>query len=191
MSAGVTATVAAVTAADFGSFVEYLNDHLSDNGAGGLYFQPLQRDASRVPPEKSAAFLAGLEIPVGSPGWRRVWVARSAERQIIGHVDLRAHPERFAEHRCLLGMGVHRRHRAQGLGAALLLHAEQWASGTAGLEWIDLHVLSGNEAAVRLYLRTGFTRVGEIPEMFRIDGRNLAYTSMTKRVAKGGSSLRT
>ena len=184
MSRSPAAAVEPVTAAEFGLFVEYLNDHLSDSGAGGPYFQPLQRGTSRLPPEKEAAFLAGLDIPLGSAGWRRAWVARSAERQIIGHVDLRSHPERFAEHRCLLGMGVHRGYRKLGLGATLLSHAEQWASTTAGLEWIDLQVLSENEVAIRLYLRMGFTKIGEIPEMFRIDGRALSYTSMTKRLTK-------
>jgi ribosomal protein S18 acetylase RimI-like enzyme len=184
MSPNPASAVEPVTAAEFSSFVEYLNDHLSDNGAGGLYFQPLQRSASRLPPEREAAFRAGLDIPNGSIGWRRVWVARSAERQIIGHVDLRSHPERFAEHRCLLGMGVHRDHRKLGLGAVLLSHAEEWASATAGLEWLDLQVLSENELAIRLYRRIGFTKTGEVPEMFRIDGRSLSYTAMTKRLAK-------
>src|SRR5689334_6859422 len=34
-------------------------------------------------------------------------------------------------------------------GATLLSHAEQWASTTAGLEWIDLQALSENELAIR------------------------------------------
>jgi ribosomal protein S18 acetylase RimI-like enzyme len=184
MSKGADSSIQPVTAAEFSSFVEYLNDHLSDNGVGGQYFLPLQRDTSRLPLEKEASFRAGMDIPVGRAAWRRVWVARSPEHQIVGHVDLCSHPERFTEHRCLLGMGVHREHRRLGLGAALLAYSERWASAIAGLEWMDLKVLSANEPAIRLYLRAGFIKVGEVADMFMIDGRALSYSAMTKKLAK-------
>jgi len=177
-------TIEAVTTSSLDSFIEYLNDHLADNGVGGRYFQPLPENASRVPPQMEEAFRSGVEIPVGNPGWSRQWVARSPDRKIIGHIGLRARLEPFAEHRCLLGMGVDCNHRRSGVGAALLSYAEQWAATIAKLEWIDLQVLSGNAPAIRLYLRTGFTRTGELPEMFRIDGQTLAYTSMSKRLVK-------
>jgi RimJ/RimL family protein N-acetyltransferase len=173
-----------VTTAEFSSFVEYLNDHLADNGVGGQYFLPLNRDSRRVPPAIESSFQVGIDTPVGGAGWRRVWVARSSEGQIVGHVDLRCRPERFAAHRCVLGMGVHRDHRRLGLGAALLSYGEQWAADVAGLEWIDLDVLSTNEAAIRLYLRAGFIKIGEVPDMFMIDGRAHAYTTMTKKLAR-------
>ncbi|QNM97606.1 GNAT family N-acetyltransferase [Chitinimonas koreensis] len=178
------ATIEPLAAAEFAHFLDYLDDHLQDNGADGVgYFQPQPRGATRFPPERAAAFQAGLDIPVGEPGWRRAWVARNAERWIVGHVDLRGHPERFTEHRCLLGMGVARNYRKAGLGFALLACAEQWALVTAGLEWIDLQVMSENLPAIRLYGRAGFMKIGEIPEMFRIDGREYSYTFMSKRLA--------
>ena len=143
----------------------------------------LYRKASHVSTyEKEQLFRAGLNLPVGSPGWRRAWVARASDRQIVGHVDLRSHPVRFAEHRCLLGMGVDRNHRRLGLGAALLSHASEWALANTGLEWLDLEVLSTNEPAIRLYLRAGFVKVGEVAEMFKMDGRLFAKTTMTKRL---------
>jgi ribosomal protein S18 acetylase RimI-like enzyme len=167
----------------FDEFLGYLDDQFSDNGKGDTpYFAPLARSESRIPPEKAASFRNGLQVPVGSPGWRRAWAARSPRGQLAGHVDLRAHRERCTEHRCLLGMGVHRDHRRLGLGATLIAHAEAWAMANTVIEWIDLQVLSGNEPALRLYLRAGFTRVGEVPEMFRMDGRSFAETTMTKRL---------
>jgi ribosomal protein S18 acetylase RimI-like enzyme len=81
-------------------------------------------------------------------------------------------------------MGVHRNHRRLGLGAALLYHATEWALAKTELEWLDLQVLSTNEAAMRLYLRAGFTKVGEIAEMFKFDGRLFSDTKMTKRLRK-------
>ena len=173
-----------IDTAQFDEFLNYLDDQLSDNGKGGTpYFAPLAQGDPRLPPDKVAAFRDGLQLPVGSRGWRRAWVARSPNRQLIGHVDLRSHKERYAEHRCLLGIGVHRDHRRLGLGAILIAHAENWALANTALEWIDLQVFSANESAVRLYLRSGFTKIGEVTEMFKIDGRAFSETTMTKWLA--------
>lgn len=169
---------------EFDAFMDYLNDHLSDNGANSTgYFQPLSRAQSVFPVERAVAFRNGLEIPVGSPGWRRAWTARTSTGQFVGHVDVRAHPEQYASHRCLLGLGVDRRYRKQGLGLALLETAHLWAVEDAKLEWIDLQVLSSNQAAIDLYSRVGFTKVGEWPDMFKIDGNLFSYTAMTRRLA--------
>lgn len=168
--------------ADFALVLDYLNDHLSDNGRDGTaYFQPLPRGESRFPADKADAFKTGMAIDVGLPGWRRVWVARDKNGRIAGHIDLRAHPERHASHRCLLGMGVDREVRQQGLGGALLAHAAQWAL-VSGIQWIDLQVLSVNTPAINLYQRNGYRITGEIPDMFHIDGQYFSYTSMTMRL---------
>lgn len=167
----------------FDEFILYLNDHLRDNGSVEAgYFQPLPRAGSAYPPERASVFLDGMAKNVASPGWRRAWVARSRDGRIAGHIDLRAHPEDFAQHRCLLGMGVDRRHRRAGMGAALLSHARQQARDGGMLEWIDLQVISANVAALGLYRRAGFITVGERPDMFRIDGESFGYTTMSMRL---------
>jgi len=175
-----THTITSLLPAEFDVFLEYLNSHLADNGNNGqAYFQPLSRDASRFPTNKAEAFKTGMRVAVGAAGWRRVWVVRDAGGRIVGHIDLRAHGERFATHRCLLGMGVQRGHRQLGLGGRLVAHAEQWAI-EAGFAWIDLQVLSVNAPAIKLYERAVFQKTGEIPDMFRIDGLSFSYTSMSK-----------
>ncbi|MDB5935670.1 MAG: hypothetical protein JWQ01_3014 [Massilia sp.] len=174
------ATIEPLRAEDFSGFIAYLNDHLSDNGgAGAGYFQPLPRAASAFDPERAAVFKAALDAAVGSRGWRRAWVARSERRQIVGHIDLRAHPDGFTQHRGLLGMGVDRDHRRAGLGGALIAHARSWATEVAQLEWLDLQVISANEAALALYRRAGFVKAGEMTDMFRIDGHSFSYTTMS------------
>jgi len=167
-------------------FFGYLNDHCTDNGKDGTgYFLPRSQSDPRLPADKEKSFRDGLSVPIGSLGWRRAWTARDADRRTVGHVDLRSHPVAFAEHRCLLGMGVHREYRRVGLGTALLAHATQWALRHTHLEWIDLEVLSDNAPALRLYARAGFVKVGEVPEMFRIDGRLFSCTAMAKRLRNG------
>ena len=175
--------IESLPATDFASFVAYLNDHLSDNGGPGTgYFQPLPRSLSAFPADREAAFRNGFDAAVGERGWRRLWVARAADERIVGHVDLRAHPDSFAEHRCLLGMGVDRHHRRAGLGAALIAHARDWATTVARLDWIDLQVIGENRAALALYQRTGFITTGQIQDMFRIDGNSFSYTTMSLRL---------
>lgn len=161
----------------------YLNDHLSDNGSAGTgYFQPMPRGRSMFPAECEAALRSGFDAAIGERGWRRTWVARATDGTIAGHVDLRAHPEAYAAHRCLLGMGVDRGHRRAGLGAALIAHARHWATTVARLEWIDLQVISENQAALALYRHTGFVVAGEMKEMFKIDGKTFSYTTMSTRL---------
>jgi ribosomal protein S18 acetylase RimI-like enzyme len=176
------AAIEALGVDDFGQFVTYLNDHMADNGGDAGYFQPLPRRASSMPPERARAFRDGLDVAVGSRGWRRAWVARSPEGRIVGHIDLRSHADGFTGHRCLLGMGVDRNSRRAGLGAALIAHARRWAAEVARLEWIDLQVISENQAALALYRRAGFNTAGEITDMYRIDGNSFSYTTMSLRL---------
>jgi RimJ/RimL family protein N-acetyltransferase len=175
-----TPNIASLDSSGFDEFLIYVNDHLSENGnAETGYFQPLSKNTSIFPVDRAVAFREGLEAQVGTKGWRRAWVARSRDGEIVGHIDLRAYPENFSQHRCLLGMGVHRCHRRAGLGLAMIRHVQQWALDIAKLEWIDLQVLSENKSAIALYQPAGFSKAGEVEKMFKIDGRYFSYTTMT------------
>jgi ribosomal protein S18 acetylase RimI-like enzyme len=175
--------ICSVAASELPALFVYLDDHLQDNGrAGTPLFQPMARADSRFPVDKRAAFAIGLHAEVGAPGWRRAWMALDEDGAIRGHIDLRARPERAAAHRCLLGMGVHRDARRQGLGERLLDTALAWARTQPGLDWVDLEVLSNNAPARRLYERCGFNFAGELPDLFRIDGETHGYVYMTYRL---------
>lgn len=165
-------------AADLPPFFVYLDDHLRDNGRDGApLFQPLSRAQSQLPPGLKVAFIEGLAIPVGEPGWRRLWLAVDSRGSIAGHIDLRARPEPLARHRAMLGMGVHRAYRRRGLGTQLVDTAVDWARSQDGLKWIDLEVLSENRPAVALYLRSGFAMTARVEDMLEIDGvsQDLSY----------------
>ena len=175
-------TIRPATAADFPALFAYMDDHLSDNGRGGTaLFMPISRSESGFPRDKESNMRKGIGVPVGQHGWRRPWIALTADGAIAGHVDLRARLEIACAHRALLGMGVHRDHRRQGQGAKLVEVAAAWAR-QQGIAWIDLDVLSQNAPAIALYLRCGFSLAGEIPDMFRIDGASLGHTFMTRKV---------
>ena len=180
---GAALAIQSVAPADLPALFVYLDDHLQDNGRDGTpLFQPMARAESRFPVDKRAAFAIGLNADVGAPGWRRAWMALAEDGTICGHADLRARPERAASHRCLLGMGVHRDFRRQGVGERLLATALDWAHKQPGLDWVDLEVLSNNTPARRLYERCGFSFAGELPDLFRIDGESHGYVYMTYRL---------
>ena len=164
-------------------FLTYLDDHLSDNGLGETpLFQPLSRAESKVPDTLRRSFHFGLEMPIEEMGWRRVWVAKGGNGSIVGHIDLRGRLERHAPHRALLGMGVDRDHRRMGVGRLLMETAFKWAKEETQLEYIDLQVLSQNQAAIRLYEKNGFQKIGEVVDMFRIDGHSYNYAYMGKKL---------
>ena len=62
-------------------------------------------------------------------------------------------------HVARLGMGVHKDHRGQGLGRALM-EATIRKVRSSGLEKIELSVYSSNAAAIALYLKLGFAEEG-------------------------------
>lgn len=160
-------------------FFRYLSDHLADNGTEFTgYFHPLPRGVSGFPADKEASFRQGLNIAIGQSGWRRGWLACDGDGSIIGHVDLRARFEPNTSHRCLLGMGVHRDHRRQGIGLALLEHAKAWAL-TENFVWMDLQVFATNHRAIQLYRKAGFEQTGETPDLFRLDGQSIGDISMS------------
>lgn len=176
-------SISATQAALLEKFFSYLRDHVADNGAEDCgYFLPMPRSESRFSPEREQCFRAAMARPLHESGWRRLWLALSQAGEVLGHIDLRGHSEEHATHRCLLGLGVRRDCRRAGVASALIEHAQLWAC-TQGFRWIDLQVLSVNQRAQRLYGRAGFLNVGEIPEMFELDGQTFGYTSMCLRLS--------
>ncbi|MFS2017791.1 GNAT family N-acetyltransferase [Massilia sp. GER05] len=177
-------TIRPANEADLAPFFAYLDDHLRDNGADGTpLFQPIAPGQPRLPAGLRIAFIKGIDIPAGQPGWRRLWLAIDAYGDIAGHIDLRGRPEPAATHRAMLGMGVHRVWRRRGLGRRLLETAAAWARAETDIEWIDLEVLSDNRPAVELYARAGFTTVARVADMLRIAGvgHDLSYMSLRLR----------
>ena len=165
------------------TFFAYLEDQLKDNGRNGTpLFQPQSRDAPGIDTEKAAQFRASLDVDIGKAQWRRAWGAFDPSRAFAGHIDLRAHPDHYTSHRAVLGMGVHRNHRGQGVGRSLVDFVISWALQNTAIEWIDLTFLGGNTPAERLYRRAGFTEVATIQDMFRIDGQSVHDVLMTKRI---------
>ncbi len=164
-------------------FLVYLNDHISDNGKGSSpLFLPISRNNLHIPKEVAGSFRQGLSISIDELGWRRVLIAVNKKSEIIGHVDLKSHNQNYTHHRVVMGMGVHRDYRNIGMGNLLVKSIVDWANRETGIEHIDLWVLAENSPAIRLYEKLGFQRIGEVEDMFRIDGASLNYIMMVKKI---------
>ena len=171
-------------AGDYPAFFDYLNAQLEENGKSGApLFQPVPREIVKLPAEKEAAFVAGLSKTIGQPGWRRAWLAMDENnKNILGHVDLRAHQEVNTSHRALLGMGMIKSCRQLGIGRTLLEFACEWARQSNLLEWIDIEVLCDNKPAFHLYETAGFEKLCVIQDMYRIDGQAEGYVRMALKL---------
>jgi GNAT superfamily N-acetyltransferase len=125
-----------------------------DSDAGVSFLHPLE-------PVRAQAFWrdVGEDVEAG----RRALLVAEDEDGIVGTVQLvLAQPENQPHRADLSKMLVHRRARRRGLGAALLEAAEQLARD-CGRTLLVLDTNTGSDAE-RLYVRMGWTRVGEIPD---------------------------
>ncbi len=177
---------------DLELFFQYLDVQLQHNGANGTpIFQPLAREESRVSDALKNKFLSGVNKTVSEEGWRILMLALSGEQfpgqdipgqKIVGHIDIRPHPNKYASHRALLGMGVDVLHRRAGIGERLLNFLLDWMQANTQFEYLDLQVMSDNLPAISLYRKLGFITYGEIGDMYRIDGKSVSETLMSRRV---------
>ena len=174
---------------DLPRFLEYLQDHISDNGKDGApRFLPIPRAPKVLPETLLESLKSGHATPVGTVGWRRVLAATDDQGDFMGHIDLASMNKEHTSHRAMLGMGVHRDHRKKGLGQKLVEAVINWAKQETEVEHIDLLVLSTNTAAIRLYQKMGFEEYGRHMDKFRIEGESLNTIMMTLNISNNGHS---
>ena len=104
--------------------------------------------------------------------------------RVVGYIRLRP-ATRLRENAhvlAIVGLAVDPGARGQGIAAALLAAAEQYARARGGRK-LSLRVLGTNEPALRLYERSGFVREGTLRGEFRIQGRYVDDVVMAKHLA--------
>ncbi|GAB4417101.1 MAG: GNAT family N-acetyltransferase [Bacteroidia bacterium] len=173
-------SIVALTPERLGAFFQYLTMHVAENGLeGATLFLPLSRQQSAHAGAWKSKFEDGMHKAYGETGWRKAWVAVSQDNSIVGHIDIRLHPQLNASHRVLLGIGVDSRFRGLGIGQTLLSCVVEYCRSDSRISWIDLEVMANNAPARSLYEKMGFEELSTTRDMFRIDGVSYDYTSMT------------
>ncbi len=163
-------------------FLTYLSDHISDNGKDNTdLFLPISRSELNISKDLVNSFKNGQSIRIGELYWRRVFIAENKNNKIVGHIDLKSLNQKYTKHRAMMGMGVHRDYRSEGLGRLLIEFMLNWVKKKTEIDYIDLWVLAQNYRAIRLYNKMGFREIGQINDMFRMDGQSHNFLMMTMR----------
>jgi acetyltransferase len=141
--------------------IELLRDSV-EGGASVGYLAPLKRDLAE-------AFWHDMLREVGSS--RVLLIAITEDGDVAGSVQLALGQKENGRHRAeVQKLLVHTRYRNQGLGRRLMEEIEIEAR-QRGLTLLVLDTIEG-ELAEQLYLKLGYTRLGEIPNYASFpDGR--------------------
>jgi GNAT superfamily N-acetyltransferase len=147
-----------------------------DGGASVSFMQPMTT-------EKATRFWRTVADGVAR-GDRALLVAEDRDGQILGTVQLvLALPENQPHRAEVAKMLVHRRARRRGV-AARLMQAVETTARQEGKTLLVLDTVTGSDAE-RLYARTGWQRVGEIPNYALMpDGPSCATTIFYKALGR-------
>lgn len=86
------------------------------------------------------------------------------------------------KHRATVMIALLEEYWGLGIGSAMFAEMEA-AARSLGTAQLELEMVEGNERALRLYRKMGFTVVGQIPDAYRLrSGRSCAAVFMTKKL---------
>lgn len=158
------------TCADAAELLQYLKqiggetDNLSF-GSEGLPFTP----------ESEAAYLDQIENSCDDI----MLIARENEK-IVGSASLNRLPRRMC-HRGEVSVSVLREYWNKGIGSLLMEEIIRFAEKNS-FEVIDLQVRSDNIAAIHLYEKFGFIKIGTHPNFFKILDDEIPFDYMCLKV---------
>lgn len=158
------------SAAEAGALLEYLKEigGETDNltfGAEGLPFTI----------EEEAAYITRIEDSLDE-----IMLVAKKDGKIIGNASISRLPRRM-NHRGELGISVLKEYWNKGIGSQLLKRLLAWAKEN-GFEVIELQVRSDNLAAIHLYEKYGFQKIGSHPAFFKLENEYISFDYMIRRI---------
>jgi ribosomal protein S18 acetylase RimI-like enzyme len=111
-----------------------------------------------------------------------IHVVALVDGQVVGWCDLRPKAAVTLRHSAVLGMGVLRGHRGQGLGTRMLATTLDMADAR-GIRRAELVVRADNERAIALYRRFGFVEEGRCRQYLHLAGEDHDALLMARLVA--------
>ena len=119
---------------------------------------------------------SNIENPYG------IMISAYYDGRIIGNSNLKFNKRNKIAHKCELAIGIRREFWNLGLGTALMAALEE-AAKDHGCKIITLIYIEGNERALRLYQKCGFTEFGRLPGgTLMPDGTYVADVYMMKQI---------
>ena len=89
-----------------------------------------------------------------------IFLLAEADNRILGMSHAVGGKRRATRHAVTIGITVHRDHRNQGIGTALLQSLIDWAKSTTTVKRIELFVYARNDQAIHVYQKLGFKTEG-------------------------------
>lgn len=86
-------------------------------------------------------------------------VAETEAPELVGFVIVQVERAPAASRGYVMTLDVAAEWRRQGVAGGLMAEAEARVA-SAGVSWMELHVFTGNEGAIRFYERLGYMRTG-------------------------------
>lgn len=100
--------------------------------------------------------------------------------KIVGDASLERMPRRMS-HRGELGICVLKAYWNQGIGSRLMQGIINFAKEN-GYDLVDLEVRSDNTAAIHLYEKYGFKKIGTHPSFFKVDDKDIPFDYMCMQI---------
>ena len=107
------------------------------------------------------------------------FVARKAGK-IVGMAHYTAFEKERMSHRGTIGICIRKSACGQGIGTALMKHLLEFAKDTVKSEVASLEVRCDNVAAIGLYEKLGFEKVGRFKGFFKVRGTLVDFYIMQK-----------
>ena len=125
--------------------------------------------------EDEAAYLSAIEHSRDD-----LMLVAKKNGEIIGSASLNRLPRRMS-HRGALSVSVKKEYWNNGIGRTLCERVIAFAREN-GFAIVDLEVRSDNAAAIHLYNKMGFEKIGTHPFFFNIAGENISFDYMYLRL---------
>lgn len=113
--------------------------------------------------ENEASYIASIE----NSDTDIFLVARDG-KEIVGTGNYTSFRKKRMAHRGEFGISVRKSYWNQGVGTMLMEHILDFAKNVAKSEIVSLEVRSDNEAAIHLYRKFGFEKIGTFKGYFKI-----------------------
>lgn len=96
------------------------------------------------------------------------------EGSIVGNLDITGASRNRLRHNGLVGIGMQKQYRGQGLGSILLQAGIDWAKANPYLERLWMQIVDGNTSAISLYKKSGFIEEGRQKKFIKTSDGNYA-----------------
>ncbi|MBQ8837001.1 MAG: GNAT family N-acetyltransferase [Clostridia bacterium] len=155
---------------DAQAMIEYLHTTCKET-----HFLTREPEEALIPLESEIQFLRNI-----SDSANDLMIACEINGKIIGNCNISRNSSARTKHRASVGIAIFKEYWGLGIATAMFNELIRIAK-EIGIKQLELEVIDGNDRAIHLYERFGFTAVGNKPNAFCLkDGTMLNELSMIK-----------